>query len=36
MNQVKIDNFITKCRKEKNLVQQLADILNVSNRTVSK
>lgn len=37
MDQVKIGNFITKCRKEKNLTQQqLADILNVSNRAVSK
>ncbi|MDE6189142.1 MAG: helix-turn-helix domain-containing protein [Clostridia bacterium] len=37
MNQSKIGQFITKKRKEKNLTQeQLAERLNVSNKTVSK
>lgn len=37
MNQKQIGNFITKKRKEKNLTQmQLAEILGVSNKTVSK
>ncbi|MDE6276244.1 MAG: helix-turn-helix domain-containing protein [Clostridia bacterium] len=37
MNQLKIGEFITKKRKEKNLTQeQLAERLNVSNKTVSK
>ena len=37
MNQKKIGNFIAKKRKEKNLTQmQLAEILGVSNKTVSK
>lgn len=37
MNQKQIGNFIAKKRKEKNLTQmQLAEILGVSNKTVSK
>ena len=36
MNQRKIGNFIAQCRKEKKMTQQqLAEKLNVSNRTVS-
>lgn len=37
MNQIKIGNYIQKKRKEKNLTQeQLAEKLNVSNKTISK
>ena len=37
MNQEKIGTFILECRKQKNLTQeQLANILVVSNRTISK
>lgn len=37
MNQFKIGNYISKKRKEKNITQQeLAEQLNVSNKTVSK
>lgn len=37
MNQIKIGNYISKKRKEKNITQeQLAEQLNVSNKTVSK
>lgn len=37
MNQVKIGNYILKKRKEKNMTQeQLAEQLNVSNKTISK
>ncbi|MEY8432508.1 helix-turn-helix transcriptional regulator [Lachnospiraceae bacterium 48-42] len=37
MNQEKIGKFIAECRKEKNLTQlQLAEMLNISNRAVSK
>ena len=37
MDQIKVGQFITKKRKEKNLTQeQLADKLNVSNKTISK
>ena len=37
MNQIEIGQFITKKRKEKNLTQeQLAELLNVSNKTISK
>lgn len=37
MDQIKIGLFISQCRKNKNLTQQdLADLLNVSNRAVSK
>lgn len=37
MNQKKIGMFISECRKEKKLTQEkLADILGVSNRTISK
>ena len=37
MNQIKIGKFIAQCRKEKNLTQeQLAEILNTTNKSVSK
>ena len=37
MNQIKVGQLITKKRKEKNLTQeQLAERLNVSNKTISK
>ena len=37
MDQIKIGLFINQCRKDKKLTQQdLADLLNVSNRAVSK
>ena len=37
MNQKKIGKFISQCRKNKNLTQeQLAEILNISDRSVSK
>lgn len=37
MNQVKIGRFIAECRKEKNVTQrQLADILEISDKTISK
>ena len=37
MNQEKIGKFISECRKSKNLTQEsLAEMLGVSNRTVSK
>lgn len=37
MNQEKIGSFISECRKKKNLTQeQLASIIGVSNRTISK
>lgn len=37
MDQAKIGNFITQCRKEKNMTQrQLAEILGISDKTVSK
>lgn len=37
MNQIKIEKFIAQCRKEKNLTQeQLAEILNTTNKSVSK
>lgn len=37
MDQIKIGKFIAQMRKEKGLTQQqLADILNISNKTVSK
>lgn len=37
MNQVKIGNFITQCRKNKNLTQnELANMLNITDRAVSK
>lgn len=37
MNQEKIGTFISECRKQKNFTQeQLANILGVSNRTISK
>ena len=37
MDQIKIGLFISQCRKDKKLTQQdLADLLNVSNRAVSK
>ena len=37
MDQIKIGKFIAICRKENNLTQeQLAEKLNVSNKTVSR
>ena len=37
MDQVKIGKFIADCRKEKNMTQrQLADILEISDKTISK
>ena len=37
MDQVKIGKFIANCRKEKNMTQrQLADILEISDKTISK
>lgn len=37
MNQIKIGKFIANCRKEKNMTQrQLADILEISDKTISK
>lgn len=37
MNQIKIGNYITKKRKEKNLTQEkLAEKIGVSNKTISK
>lgn len=37
MNQIKIGQFIAKCRKDKNLTQeQLAEKLGVSNKSISK
>lgn len=37
MNQKQIGKFIAECRKDKNLTQEeLASILGVSNRTISK
>ncbi|KAI4449255.1 hypothetical protein C823_003784 [Eubacterium plexicaudatum ASF492] len=37
MNQIKIGKFIASCRKEKNMTQrQLADILEISDKTISK
>ncbi len=37
MDQIKIGKFIAGCRKEKNMTQrQLADILEISDKTVSK
>ena len=37
MDQIKIGKFIASCRKEKNMTQrQLADILEISDKTVSK
>ncbi len=37
MDQIKIGQFIAKMRKEKNYTQrQLADILGISDKTVSK
>lgn len=37
MNQEKIGKFISECRKSKNLTQEnLAELLGVSNRTISK
>ena len=37
MNQIKIGKFIASKRKEQNLTQeQFAELLNVSNKTVSK
>ena len=37
MNQIKIGKFIAECRKDKNLTQeQLADMLNTTNKSISK
>lgn len=37
MNQIQIGKFIAKMRKQQNLTQrELADILNISDKTVSK
>ena len=37
MDQIKIGRFIANCRKEKNMTQrQLADILEISDKTISK
>jgi len=37
MNQIKIGKFIAQCRKEKKLTQeQLAEILNTTNKSISK
>ncbi|MDE5596543.1 MAG: helix-turn-helix domain-containing protein, partial [Lachnospiraceae bacterium] len=37
MDQVKIGKFIANCRKEQNMTQrQLADILEISDKTISK
>jgi len=37
MNQEKIGKFISQKRKEKNLTQeQLAELLNINNRTISR
>jgi len=37
MDQVKIGSFLKELRKEKNLTQEnLAELLNVSNRTISR
>ena len=37
MNKVKIGKFISKCRKDKQLTQeQLAEMLNVTNKSISK
>lgn len=37
MDQIKIGKFIASCRKEKNMTQrQLADILEISDKTISK
>ncbi|MDE7284782.1 MAG: helix-turn-helix domain-containing protein [Lachnospiraceae bacterium] len=37
MDQIKIGKFIANCRKEKNMTQrQLADILEISDKTISK
>ena len=37
MDKVKIGKFISKCRKDKQLTQeQLAEMLNVTNKSISK
>ena len=37
MDQIKIGQFIAECRKDKNLTQeQLADMLNTTNKSISK
>ena len=37
MNQVEIGKFIAECRKSKNMTQnQLAEMLNISNKSISK
>ena len=37
MNQVEIGKFIAECRKNKNMTQnQLAEVLNITNKSVSK
>jgi len=37
VNQIKIGKFTASCRKEKNMTQrQLADILEISDKTISK
>ena len=37
MNQIEIGKFIAECRKSKNMTQtQLAEVLNVTNKSVSK